>query len=447
MKLFGTDGIRDTANQGNLTPEIALKVGIACGSLFKRGDHRHRVIIGKDTRLSGYLIEPALTSGFIAAGMDVFLLGPMPTPAVAMLTKAMRADIGIMISASHNPYQDNGVKIFDPDGCKLSEKLEAEIEKRVFGDINKYLVKSSELGRAKRLDDAQGRYIEFVKNTFPRGKNLEGLKVVIDCANGAAYNIGATILWELGAEVIAIGVNPDGCNINDQCGAMYPDRLVRKVLETKADIGIALDGDADRVVIVDETGRIIGGDQLMAVIAKYWHDIGRLKNDTVIVTHMSNIALDHYLQDYGISVKRTNIGDKHVAEMMRVEDCNFGGEQSGHIIFSDYTTTGDGIVAGLQILSIMVENKQKASNVCNVFEPYPQLLKNISFIDKSPLENVDVQDNIQKITNEFQDECRILVRKSGTENLIRVMVEGRDTMKINNVCDQVLKAINIVGTL
>jgi len=443
-KYFGTDGIRGTANKFPMTAEIALKVGMAIGAKFIDGDHRHRVVIGKDTRLSGYVIEPALTAGLAAVGMDVFLVGPVPTPAVSMLTRSIRADIGIMISASHNPYHDNGIKIFTRDGHKLSDKLEREIESLIEGDITPHLAESKNFGRVKRLDDASNRYIEFVKNSFPKDKTLTNLKIVVDCANGASYNIAPKIFWELGAEVIEIGTNPDGFNINEKCGSTNPEALCKKVLETKADIGIALDGDADRLLIVDEKGNAIDGDKLIALIAEKLHDDGNLKKDTVVITQMSNLALENYLNYIGVSTIRAQVGDRYVLEEMRKNGCNFGGEQSGHIVLSDYSTTGDGLIAALQVLSVICENKKPASEVLNLFELFPQLLKNIKFDanKKNPLEEKTVQDFIKEKANELGENGRILVRKSGTENLIRVMVEGKNQHQIEKIADEIIAKMN-----
>jgi phosphoglucosamine mutase len=443
-KYFGTDGIRGTVNQFPMTAEIALKVGMAIGAKFIDGNHRHRVVIGKDTRLSGYVIEPALTAGLASVGMDVFLVGPVPTPAVSMLTKSMRADIGIMISASHNPYHDNGIKIFTREGHKLSDELEKEIEALIESDMSQFLAKSSNLGKVKRLDDASNRYIEFVKNSFPKDKNLTGLKIVVDCANGAAYKIAPKIFWELGAEVIEIGVNPDGFNINENCGSTHPELLSQTVIEHKADIGIALDGDADRLLIVDENGVAIDGDKIIALIAEKLHNEGNLKGDTVVITQMSNLALEKYLQYIGVSTLRANVGDRYVLEAMRRLKCNFGGEQSGHIVLSDYSTTGDGLIAALQVLSVICEHKIKVSNALDLFELSPQILKNIRFEkgQKNPLEEKFIQDFIQQKALELNGRGRILVRKSGTENLIRVMVEGDDEREIIMICDEIIAAIS-----
>lgn len=442
-KYFGTDGIRGTVNKFPMTAEIALKIGTAIGAKFTDGNHRHRVVIGKDTRLSGYVIEPALTAGLAAVGMDVFLVGPVPTPAVSMLTRSIRADIGIMISASHNPYYDNGIKIFTRDGNKLSDQLEKEIEAMIESDMSQYLATPEKLGRVKRLDDASNRYIEFVKNSFPKDKTLTDLKIVVDCANGAAYNIAPKILWELGAEVISIGVNPDGFNINEKCGSTHPEALCKKVIEEKADIGIALDGDADRLLVVDEKGQAIDGDKLIAIIAEKLHDDGNLKKDTVVITKMSNLALENYLRYIGISTIRAQVGDRYVLEEMRKNKCNFGGEQSGHIVLSDYSTTGDGLIAALQILSILCESNKPASEVLNIFQLAPQILKNVKFEAgrKNPLEENSIKEFIAQKEEELNGDGRILVRKSGTENLIRVMLEGSDKALIERICDEIIEKI------
>jgi len=442
-KYFGTDGIRGTTNKFPMTAEIALKVGMSVGAKFIDGDHRHRVVIGKDTRLSGYVIEPALTAGLAAVGMDVFLVGPVPTPAVSMLTRSIRADIGIMISASHNPYHDNGIKIFTRDGHKLSDQLEREIEALIDGDITPALAKSENLGRVTRLDDASNRYIEFVKNSFPKDKNLTGLKIVVDCANGAAYKIAPKIFWELGADVVAIGVDPNGFNINEKCGSTHPEALCQKVVDEKADIGIALDGDADRLLIVDEKGNAIDGDQLIALIAEKLHDSGNLKGDTVVITQMSNLALENYLNYIGVSTIRAQVGDRYVLEEMKKNRCNFGGEQSGHIVLSDYSTTGDGLVAALQVLAILCETKKPASQLLKLFEPFPQILKNVKY-DKNkgnPLEEISLKNFIEEKSQELGNEGRILVRKSGTENLIRVMAEGKDGAKVERIVNEIVAKI------
>jgi len=441
-KYFGTDGIRGTVNKFPMTAEIALKIGMAVGAKFTNGSHRHRVVIGKDTRLSGYVIEPALTAGFAAVGMDVFLVGPVPTPAVSMLTRSLRADIGIMISASHNPYFDNGIKIFNSSGHKLSDAIEIEIEQMIDGDLNKYLANSKDLGRVKRLEDARGRYIEFVKNSFPKDKSLSNLKIVVDCANGSSYSMAPTIFRELGALVIEIGTQPNGFNINENCGSTHPEILVKTVLEEKADIGIALDGDADRLVVVDEKGCVVSGDKVIALIAEKLHNEGALKKDTVVITQMSNLALENYLNYIGVSTIRTAVGDRYVLEAMRKGGYNFGGEQSGHIVLSNYSTTGDGLVAALQVLSALCESKQSASKVLDLFESFPQVLKNVKFTsDKNPLEDENLQNLIKLQEKELAGEGRILVRKSGTEKLIRVMVEGKSLDKINKIADEIVAKI------
>ncbi len=443
-KYFGTDGIRGTANKFPMTAEIALKVGMAVGAKFTNGDHRHRVAIGKDTRLSGYVIEPALTAGLASVGMDVFLVGPVPTPAVSMLTRSIRADIGIMISASHNPYCDNGIKIFTRDGHKLSDQLEKEIEALIEGDITPHLAKSENFGRVKRLDDASNRYIEYVKNSFPKDKTLTGLKIVVDCANGASYNIAPKIFWELGAEVVAIGIEPDGFNINEKCGSTHPEALRKKVVEEKAHIGIALDGDADRLLVVDEKGNAIDGDKLIALIAEKLHNDGNLKKDTVVITQMSNLALENYLSYIGVSTVRAQVGDRYVLEEMRKNGYNFGGEQSGHIVLSDYSSTGDGLIAALQVLSVLCDSKKPASEILNLFELFPQILKNTKFDQgkKNPLEEKSVQDFIKEKESELAESGRILVRKSGTENLIRVMVEGQSKAQIERIADEIIEKVN-----
>ena len=443
-KLFGTDGIRGTANQHPMTADIALKVGMAAGLEFLRGEHRHRVVIAKDTRLSGYMIEPALTAGFIAVGMDVVLVGPMPTPAVAMLVKSLRADLGVMISASHNPHHDNGIKLFGPDSYKLSDEVEASIEKRIAENNFTSLASPEKLGRAKRLDDAQGRYIEFAKSTFPKHLTLEGLKIVIDCANGAAYQVGPTILRELGAEVIAIGISPNGFNINEGCGSTSTGLLTETVLREKADIGIALDGDADRVIICDEKGHIADGDQLMAMIATHCANAGTLVGGGVVATHMSNMGLEKYLATLGLTLTRTKVGDRYVVEHMRAHGFNLGGEQSGHIIMSDYSTTGDGIVAALQVLAYAKETGKKLSDGSKLFTPMPQLLKNVRYTGASPLKKPDIQKAIDSASASLGDKGRLFIRESGTEPLIRIMAEGENkndiTRLVEDLCKQVEKA-------
>lgn len=440
-KLFGTDGIRGTANRAPMTAEIALRVGMAAGLHFTRGDHRHRAVIGKDTRLSGYLLEPALASGFISVGMDVVLVGPMPTPAVAMLTRSLRADIGVMISASHNPYQDNGIKLFGPDGFKLSDEVELDIESRMDSDMTDDLVDPQSLGRAKRLDDAEGRYIEFAKNTFPKKLGLEGRKIVIDCANGAAYKVAPTVLWELGAEVVPIGVLPDGFNINRDCGSTAIGAMCETVKRENADLGIALDGDADRLIVADEHGELIDGDQLMALIAFYWQRTGKLHGEGIVGTVMSNLGFERYLQSVGLTLSRTPVGDRYVVEEMRRSGFNVGGEQSGHIILSDFATTGDGLIAALQCLAVLAESELPVSASCRLFTPLPQILRNVRFNRGSPLESRVVQAAITAAEDKLGHSGRILVRKSGTEPLIRVMAEGEDEGLVHAVVD------DIVGTI
>ena len=444
-KYFGTDGIRGLVNKFPMTPEIALKCGIALGYKFTNKDknYRHRVVIAKDTRLSGYVIEPALTSGLAAAGMDVFLVGPLPTPAVSMLTKSLRADLGIMISASHNPYHDNGIKIFDSQGHKLGDEIEKEIEAMLDDDVNKFLAKSDMLGRVKRMENPRGRYIEFVKNSFPKDLNLSGLRIVVDCANGSSYYIAPIILWELGAEVIAINNEPDGFNINENCGSTSPETLSKKVLQEKADIGIALDGDADRLLVVDEKGQVVDGDILIGLIAKHLKDTKKLKKDKIVATQMSNIALDNFLAENSIELLRCNVGDRYVIEKMREVNSNFGAEKSGHIILSDFSTTGDGLVAALQILSILIENKgKKVSQITNIFTLAPQILVNVKLKnDQNPLENSQIIQKIDQIRQK-NPENRIFIRKSGTEPLIRIMAEGGDQNLIKEIANQISKILD-----
>jgi len=439
-KYFGTDGIRGRANQEPMTAETALRVAMAAAGLFKRGDHRHRVVIGKDTRLSGYMLEPALTAGFIAKGMDVILLSPLPTPAVAMLTRSLRADLGVMISASHNPYQDNGIKLFGPDGGKLSDELELQIEARLGGSLADDHAASEDLGRASRLEDAPGRYVEYVKATYPAGSSLEGLKIVVDCANGAAYKVAPTVLWELGAEVIPIAVHPNGRNINDHCGATHPQTMQEAVLMHQADLGIALDGDADRLIIADEKGKRIDGDQLMALIAHSWAKAGRLKGNALVATVMSNLGMERYLAQHNIKLHRTLVGDRYVVEGMREHGCNVGGEQSGHIVFSDYNTTGDGLIAALQVLSVIRESGRKASEVCSVFKPVPQVLHNVR-ANGSVLDLPAVRDVIAKAEVKLGKSGRFVIRKSGTEPLVRVMAEGDDGALVEQLVNQICEAV------
>ncbi len=443
-KLFGTDGIRGTANIEPMTADTALKVAMAAGRCLRRGDHRHLVVIGKDTRLSGYMIEPALTAGFIAMGMDVVLVGPLPTPAIAMLTRSLRADLGVMISASHNPFEDNGIKLFGADGYKLSDEIEAAIEAQLDNGAESR-VKPPELGRAKRLDDAGGRYIEFVKGSFPKRLRLDGLKVVIDCADGAAYKVAPTVLWELGAEVIPLGVAPDGLNINRDSGTMATAAMQRAVVEHGAHLGIALDGDADRLLIADEAGRLLDGDQLMALIALQWHRGGRLEGGGVVATVMSNLGLERHLTKHGIGFHRTAVGDRYVVEAMRKLGSNLGGEQSGHIILGDYSTTGDGLMAALQVLAAIVETGAPTSEVCNVFKPIPQLLKNVRFAGGAPLDAAAVKKVISAGERRLGKAGRLLVRKSGTEPLIRIMAEGEDEKLVAIIVDEIAAAVVAEG--
>jgi phosphoglucosamine mutase len=442
QRYFGTDGIRGLANSPPMTSEIALKVGMAAGKLFSNGGgRRHRVVIGKDTRLSGYMIESALMSGFTAVGMDVFLLGPMPTPAVAMLTRSLRADLGVMISASHNPYEDNGIKLFDPDGYKLSDEAEKKIETLMGADSAELLVPSDLIGRATRVDSAQERYIEFAKRTLPRNIRLNDLRVVIDCANGAGYEVAPDALWELGAEVIKIGVEPNGRNINLKCGSTAPEALCDKVREMRADIGIALDGDADRVVIVDEKGQIVDGDQIMAVIAESWHRRGKLAAGGVVATVMSNLGLERYLKDMGLSLQRTPVGDRYVVEHMRKHGYNVGGEQSGHIVLSDFTTTGDGLVTALQVLSVVVGTGRPVSEVCKRFDPLPQILENVRYVNGTPLDQDGVKAAIDLGRQRLGGQGRLVIRPSGTERVIRVMAEGDDEGLVHQVVGDIVQAV------
>ena len=432
-KYFGTDGMRGTVNQGNMTAEMALKLAMAAGKYFMRGDHRHRVVIGKDTRLSGYMLEPALVAGFTAMGMDVITTGPVPTPAIAHLTQSFNCDLGVMISASHNPYYDNGIKLFGPDGYKLSDDAELKIES-LMDDENWQYPNASETGNVQRMEDAVGRYIEFIKATLPKGTSYTGLKVVLDCANGAAHRIAPTVLTELGADIITIGATPDGRNINDGVGATAPDALCQAVLQHGAHVGLALDGDADRLIVADETGQVIDGDQLMALLAMYWHDLGLLKGG-VVATVMSNLGFERALQDKGIDLIRTKVGDRYVMETMRQTGYNVGGEQSGHMILSDYATTGDGILAGLQVLSVLKSKGKPMSEVGRVFTPVPQLLKNVRFDGVDPLQTDPVKTAIVDAEKQLDGVGRLVIRKSGTEPLIRVMAESDDNGLVNSVVD------------
>jgi phosphoglucosamine mutase len=439
-KLFGTDGIRGAANTAPITADIVLRVAQAAGAQFTRGAHRHQVVIGKDTRLSGYMLEPALTAGFTSVGMDVVLLGPVPTPAVGMLTRSLRADLGVMISASHNPFQDNGIKLFGPDGYKLSDEVERAIEERLNGDGAGDLAPAGELGRARRLDDALGRCIEFAKSAFPRRLRLEGLKIVVDCAHGAAYKVAPAVLYELGAEVLPMGVSPDGFNINRDCGATAPAAMQASVVEQGADLGVALDGDADRVILSDEQGNVIDGDQVMALIAEDWLESGRLAKPGVVATVMSNLGLEHYLKALGLGLERTPVGDRYVLEHMRRHGFNIGGEQSGHIILGDYGTTGDGLVAALQVLAVLVSGNKVASEALRVFTPFPQLLRNVR-CPATALDRGEVRSTIAAAEAELGDAGRLVIRPSGTEPVVRVMAEGEDLARVTEVVDSIVASI------
>ncbi|MFN3233054.1 MAG: phosphoglucosamine mutase [Alphaproteobacteria bacterium] len=445
-RYFGTDGIRGRANEAPITPDVALRVGMAAGAQFRRGDHRHQVVIGKDTRLSGYMLESAMTAGFASVGMDVFLVGPMPTPAVAMLTRSLRCDIGVMISASHNAYSDNGIKLFGPDGFKLSDEIEAEIEARLDADLGVELAASADIGRVRRIDDGQqGRYIEFAKGTFPDGLTLDGVKVVVDCAHGAAYKVAPTVLWELGAEVIRVGVEPDGFNINQGCGSTDTALMQQTVRDTGAHLGIALDGDADRMLLADETGALVDGDQLMGLIAGYWQRTGQLTGGGIVTTVMSNLGLERHLEGQRLSMVRTQVGDRYVVEHMREHGFNLGGEQSGHLVMTDHATTGDGLIAALQVLAVIVEDGRPASEVCRIFEPLPQVLKNVTFNGGSPLEDASVKSAIATGEDRLDGTGRVLIRKSGTEPKIRVMAEGEDSALVEAVVDDIVGAIAAVS--
>ncbi len=446
-RLFGTDGIRGTANAEPMTAETVLRLGQAAGLLFTRGAHRHRVVIGKDTRLSGYMLEPALVAGFIGSGMDVVLVGPLPTPAIAMLTRSLRADLGVMISASHNTFEDNGIKLFGPDGFKLSDATEAEIEQLMASDLASRMAGSRKLGRASRMEDAGGRYIEFAKNTFPRGLRLDGMKIVVDCAHGAAYKVAPTVLWELGAEVIRVGVAPDGFNINRDCGSTVPNFLTGEVRRHGADLGMALDGDADRVILSDERGQIIDGDQILALMARSWQQSGQLRGGGIVATVMSNLGLEKFLEGQGLALHRTQVGDRYVMEKMRADGLNVGGEQSGHMILSDYATTGDGLLAALQVLAVLVEQRRPASEVCRVFQRWPQKLRSVRFTGESPLDAPDVQRAIAAAEARLAGQGRLLIRKSGTEPVIRVMAEAEDEAlverEVDDLCAVIAQAVRL----
>ena len=449
-KLFGTDGVRGKANVEPMTAETAMRLGMAAGRRFTRGDHRHTVVIGKDTRLSGYMLEPALTAGFTSVGMDVVLLGPLPTPAVANITRSLRADLGVMISASHNPFEDNGIKLFGPDGFKLSDEVEAEIEAMMKNGLATHLVPSERLGRARRMDDAVGRSIEFAKSTFPRALRLDGLKIVVDCANGAAYKVAPAVLWELGAEVISIGVAPNGTNINKDSGSLHTQAMRSEVITKGAHLGIALDGDADRVVLCDEQGGLVDGDQLLALIAQAWSIAGKLKGGGVVATVMSNLGLERFLTRHKIGLERTAVGDRYVLEKMRSDGFNLGGEQSGHVILADHSTTGDGLLAALQALAVLVESGKSASTALRPFEPLPQTLKNVRLPGKPNgeiLELPPVRSAIATAEAQLKGVGRLLVRKSGTEPLIRVMAEGEDAAIVGQVVDDLVAAIGAAAGL
>ena len=444
-RLFGTDGIRGTANADPMTAAMALRLGQAAGLLFTRGSHRHRVLIGKDTRLSGYMIEPALVAGFISAGMDVSIAGPLPTPAIAMLTRSLRADLGVVISASHNSYEDNGIKLFGPDGQKLSDATEAEIEALMSADLSERLASSERLGRAVRLEDAAGRYIEGAKATFPRGLRLDGLRIVIDCANGAAYRVAPAVLWELGANVFSLGVSPDGFNINRGCGSTSPENFRKAVLDQKADLGIALDGDADRLLLADEHGELVDGDQILALIARSWQREGRLTGNGVVATVMSNLGLERFLATLGLGLYRTQVGDRYVAAEMRARGINVGGEQSGHMILSDFATTGDGLVGALQVLAVIIGEQRTASEVCRVFQPLPQTMRSVRFVGQSPLADPAVKDGIAEAEAQLDGAGRLVIRESGTEPVIRVMAEAEDETLIESVVNGLCACIAAVG--
>ena len=442
-KFFGTDGIRGLTNQVPMTAEVAMRVGMAAGAHFLRGDHKHRVVIGKDTRLSGYMLENALVAGFTSVGMDVVQVGPMPTPAVAMLTRSMRADLGVMISASHNPFYDNGIKLFGPDGYKLSDADEAQIEHLL--TVEPRLADPTHIGRAKRIDDARGRYIHAVKQSLPESVRLDGLKIVLDCANGAAYNSAPTVFWELGADVVAVGVTPNGTNINDKCGSTAPGLLQESVVASGADIGIALDGDADRLIVVDEKGAIVDGDQIMALIGASWARQGRLKGGGVVATVMSNLGLERFLEGEGLRLERTKVGDRYVLERMKSGGFNVGGEQSGHMILSDHATTGDGTLAALQVLAELVGAAKPASELLHQFDPVPQLLKNVRFAGGKPLDDAKVQAVIAEGEAALAGRGRLVIRASGTEPVIRVMAEGDDGGQVEKIVDMICDAVRVAA--
>ena len=448
-KFFGTDGVRGLANAEPMTAETVMRLGVAAGKRFTRGQHRNTVVIGKDTRLSGYMLEPALTAGFVAVGMDVILVGPIPTPGIAMLTRSMRCDLGVMITASHNPFQDNGIKLFGPDGYKLSDAIEAEIESMMNSDLTDMRAPAHSLGRAKRLEDAAGRYIEYAKTTFPRGLRLDGLKIVVDCANGAAYKVAPTALWELGAEVIKVGVEPDGFNINRECGSLHPDRMSDLVRAYRAHLGIALDGDADRVLFCDEKGQMIDGDQILALIASHWQRIQQLNGGAVVSTIMSNLGLERQLQAQNLKLIRTKVGDRYIVEQMREGGYNLGGEQSGHIIMGQHATTGDGVTAALQVLAALVQGGRAASETLRVFQPVPQLLKNVRLSNGANAEAVLGLDEVRKaiaaVEKRLVGKGRLVIRKSGTEPLIRIMAEGDDAIEVDMIVAELAALITKVA--
>ena len=438
-RYFGTDGIRGRTNQGAMTAATAMKVGQAAGRRFLRGSHRHRVVIGKDTRLSGYMLENAMVAGFTSVGMDVVLLGPMPTPAVALLTRELRADVGVMISASHNPYEDNGIKLFGPDGFKLSDEDELAIEAML--DEDQPLADAADIGRARRIDDARGRYIHAVKSSLPDNLRLDGLKIAVDCANGAAYQVAPSAFWELGAEIVAVGVNPNGKNINERCGSTHLDLIRETVVASGADIGIALDGDADRLIVIDETGATVDGDQIMALIGSQWARAGQLRGGGIVATVMSNLGLERFLQCQGLDLFRASVGDRYVLEMMRAKGCNAGGEQSGHMILLDHGTTGDGTVAALQVLAALVQSGKRASELLHLFDPVPQLLKNVRFSGGRPLDDAGVKAVIAEAEASLAGKGRLVIRPSGTEPVIRVMAEGDDAAQVEQVVDAICDAV------
>ncbi|MDX2224789.1 MAG: phosphoglucosamine mutase [Rhodospirillaceae bacterium] len=445
-RFFGTDGVRGLSNSEPITATTAMRLGKAAGKYFTRTPRRHTVVIGKDTRLSGYMLEPALTAGFIAVGMDVVIMGPIPTPGIAMLTRSLRADLGVMISASHNPYQDNGIKLFGPDGFKLSDAIEEEIEALMESDLAEVRAAPDKLGRTRRLEDAAGRYIEFAKSTFPRGMRLDGLKLVVDCANGAAYKVAPAVFWELGAEVVKVGVDPDGFNINRGCGSTQPDRMREMVVSHNANLGIALDGDADRVIFSDEHGNLIDGDQVLGLIAATWKNRGELAGDAVVATVMSNLGLERRLASLGLQLRRTKVGDRYVVEEMRKGGFNLGGEQSGHIVMGQHATTGDGVIAALQVLAALVDGKRPASEVLRVFDPVPQKLKNVRLANGANPDDVlalsDVKRAISDGERALNGKGRLLIRKSGTEPVIRIMVEGDDAGAVDALVDSLAGVIS-----